>query len=117
MVFGVASPSDRLLDFGMQLLGLFIIPVGALAFDSWGWPNVGIPGALQRLSSFGCSTRLILELFNLFMQLAHGLVGRLVDVGLSLSCVAQPGGAAERGSACEACGSLTRASHPVAVLP
>lgn len=39
MVFGVAGPSDRLLDFGVQLLGLFIILVGALAFDSWGDPT------------------------------------------------------------------------------
>src|SRR5699024_8583939 len=99
MVFGVASPSDRLLDFGVQLLGLLIILVGAFTFDFWGWPNVGIPGTLQRFSSFGCSTRLMLKLFSLFTQLAHGLVGRLVDVGLSLSCVAQPVEVAERVSA------------------
>src|SRR5690625_6290674 len=79
MVFGVAGPSNRLLDFGVQLLGLFIVPVGALAFNSWGWPNVDIPGTLQGFSSFCGSARLAAELLDLFMQLLHGFIRRSID--------------------------------------
>ena|SRR5699024_80104 len=90
MVFGVAGPSDRLLDFGVQLLGLFIILVGALAFDTWGWPNVGIPGTLQKFSSYYGSARLATELFDLFMQLIHGFIRRSMGLGLLLSNILDP---------------------------
>src|SRR5699024_12554592 len=85
MVFGVAGPSNRLLDFGVQLLGLFIVPVGALAFNSWGWPNVDIPGTLQGFSSFCGSARLAAALLDLFMQLLHGFIRRSLGVRLLLS--------------------------------
>src|SRR5699024_4037715 len=90
MVFGVAGPSNRLLDFGVQLLGLFIVPVCALAFNSWGWPNVDISGTLQGFSSFCVTARLAAELLDLFMQLLHGIICRLMGLGLLLRIVLDP---------------------------
>src|SRR5699024_2212066 len=90
MVFGVAGPSDRLLNFGVQLLCLLIIPVGTFAFDSWGWPDVNLPGTLQRFSSSCGSARLAAKLFDLFMQLIHGFIRRSMGLGLLLSNILDP---------------------------
>src|SRR5699024_2047787 len=116
MVFGVAGPSNRLLDFGVQLLGLFIVPVGALAFNFWGWPNVDIPGTLQGFSSFCGSARLAAELLDLFMQLLHGFIRRSMGLGLLLSNLLDPFVIVASHGVFEAFVVRTREGHPVAVL-
>src|SRR5699024_9796523 len=90
MVFGVAAPSNGVLDFGVQLLGLFIVPVGAVAFNSLDCLYVDIPGTLQGFSSFCGSARLAAELLDLFMQLLHGFIRRSMGLGLLLSNLLDP---------------------------
>src|SRR5690625_2443041 len=116
MVFGVAGPNDRLLDFGVQLLGLLIIPVGTFTFDFWGWPDVGIPGTLQRFSSFGSSARLAAELFDLIMQLIHSFIRKLMGLSLLLSDIVGPFVSVASHGVFEAFIIRTWQGHPVAIL-
>src|SRR5699024_1316687 len=116
MVFGVAGPSDRLLDFGVQLLGLFIIPVGAFTFDGRYWPDVGVPGALQRFSSFCGSAHLAAELFDLSVQLIYSFIRRSMGLGLLLSDIVDPVVIVASHGVFEAFVVRTGQGHPVAVL-
>src|SRR5699024_9388494 len=116
MVFGVAGPSNRLLDFGVQLLGLFIVPVGALAFNPWRCPNVDIPGTLQGFSSFCGSARLAGGLLALFLQLLHGFIRRSMWLCVLLRSFPDPFVIVASHGVCEAFIIRTWEGLPVAVL-
>src|SRR5699024_2817874 len=81
-------PARSCLELGHTVVGLLGSPCSCLYPRCLGLARRWCPMHFAKIQLVCGSARLFLELFNLIMQLAHGLVGRLVDVGLSLSCVA-----------------------------
>lgn len=116
MVFGVAGPSDHILGCSVLLLSLLIIPISAFTFNFRCWADVGIPGALQRLSPFCGSARLAAELFDFSVQLIHDLVSGLVLLCLLLSNCVDPFVIIASHGVFEALALSSREGRPVAVF-
>src|SRR5699024_9642142 len=89
---------------------------GAFTFDSWGWPDVGIPDTLQGFSSYCGSARLAAKLFDLIMQLIYSFIRRSMGLGLLLSNIVDPFVIVASHGVFEAFIIRTWQGHPVVVF-